>query len=137
MASMYFEKDNNADENGHGTHTAGTVVGNGYGIAPGAKIFAIKVLDASGSGSNSDVIAGINWAYQHFLDSNKPPSIATMSLGGATNKPLQMAVQSAIRDGLHFTVAAGNDGMPADATSPANVEEALPGNQAFWWSRPV
>lgn len=72
----------------------------------------------------SDVLAGVNWAYNHFKTVGKP-SIATMSLGGpAVDKSLNTAIEKAIAGGLHFTVAAGNDNRPADGTSPANVEGA-------------
>jgi subtilisin family serine protease len=63
----------NTDENGHGTHVAGTIGGTTFGVAKAATIVGVKVLDASGSGSNSLVLAGINWGmfslppFQHLV----------------------------------------------------------------------
>ncbi|KAF8694410.1 peptidase, partial [Rhizoctonia solani] len=113
------------DGHGHGTHTAATAVGSRYGLATSANVIAVKVLSDSGSGSNSDVIAGVNYAYHQFMGHGKP-SIVTMSLGGLgpPNSALNEAIGSAIDSGLHFTIAAGNSNVPADGTSPANVKEA-------------
>ncbi|KAG9082592.1 subtilisin-like serine protease, partial [Ceratobasidium sp. 392] len=113
----------NQDGNGHGTHTAGTAVGNTYGQATSANIYAVKVLSDSGSGSNSDVIAGINWAYNQFKASGRP-SVATMSLGGGADTASDSAVQNAINGGLHFSIAAGNSNVDASTTSPARVAAA-------------
>lgn len=125
-----------------GTDTAGTAVGKGFGFATAAKVIAVKgkflrdqrtrkrlrlpsVLSDQGSGNTSDVIAGVNYAYEQFKASGRP-SIATMSLGGTAlpGSALDTAVQKAIEGGLHFTVAAGNSGAPADMTSPAHVKTA-------------
>ncbi|KAG8785601.1 subtilisin-like serine protease [Ceratobasidium sp. 428] len=116
------------DGNGHGTHTAGTAVGSGLGIkpavAPMANIVAIKVLSDSGSGPTSDVISGVEWAVNDALNRSKP-SIVTMSLGlTGTAKALEDVVRSGIDHGVHFTIAAGNSGLPASTSSPANVKEA-------------
>ncbi|KAG8714144.1 subtilisin-like serine protease [Ceratobasidium sp. 395] len=113
----------NQDGNGHGTHTAGTAVGNTYGQATSANIYAVKVLSDSGSGSNSDVIAGINWAYNQFKASGRP-SVGTMSLGGGADTASDNAVQNAINGGMHFSIAAGNSNVDASTTSPARVAAA-------------
>ncbi|KAG8714318.1 subtilisin-like serine protease [Ceratobasidium sp. 394] len=113
----------NQDGNGHGTHTAGTAVGNTYGVATSANIIAVKVLSDSGSGTNSDVIAGINYAYNQYR-ANGRPSVATMSLGGGANSAVDSAVSSAIAGGLHFSIAAGNSNVDAASTSPARVAAA-------------
>ncbi|QRV89207.1 cuticle-degrading protease [Ceratobasidium sp. AG-Ba] len=114
----------NQDGNGHGTHTAGTAVGTTYGIATSANIIAVKVLSDAGSGTNSDVIAGINYAYSAYKSSGRP-SVATMSLGGGANTAVDSAVSSAISGGLHFTIAAGNSNVDAASTSPARVSTAI------------
>ncbi|CAE6454206.1 unnamed protein product [Rhizoctonia solani] len=120
------ESDTN-DGNGHGTHTAGTAVGKGYGIAQYAIIVAVKVLNAQGSGPTSGVMAGIKWAYDDFKAGNKL-AVATMSLGGrdplGQDTSIDKMVQNAIAGGLHFTIAAGNDGLDAGTTTPARVDEA-------------
>ncbi|KAF8318562.1 peptidase S8/S53 domain-containing protein [Cantharellus anzutake] len=111
------------DGNGHGTHTAGTAVGTTYGVATSARIVAIKVLSDQGSGSYSDIISGVNFAYNQFR-TTRAPSIATMSLGGPLSTALNSAVNNAIAGGLHFTIAAGNSAVDARNTSPASVIEA-------------
>lgn len=80
------------------------------------------VLSDSGSGATSDVISGVNWAYNAFKASGRP-SIALMSLGGSANTALDSAVSNAIAGGLHFVVAAGSNGDAA-STSPARVAAA-------------
>ncbi|EUC60833.1 peptidase S8 family protein [Rhizoctonia solani AG-3 Rhs1AP] len=120
------------DENGHGTHTAGTAACSEYGGAGGAEVLGLKgeadtcsiVLNKKGSGTLSDVMDGVNWAFNDFKNGNKV-AIATMSLGSQDTRPtpLDQMVQHAIAGGLHFTVAAGNEGLDAQTVSPAHVEE--------------
>ncbi|KAF8597655.1 serine protease [Ceratobasidium sp. AG-I] len=113
----------NQDGNGHGTHTAGTAVGASYGVATSANIIAVKVLSDSGSGTNSDVIAGINYAATQARSSGRP-SVANLSLGGGANTAVDSAVSNAVAGGLHFAVAAGNSNVDAGSTSPARVAVA-------------
>ncbi|QRV89222.1 proteinase R [Ceratobasidium sp. AG-Ba] len=113
----------NQDGNGHGTHTAGTAVGASYGVATSANIIAVKVLSDSGSGTNSDVIAGINWAATQARSSGRP-SVANLSLGGGASTAVDSAVNTAISGGLHFAIAAGNSNVDASSTSPARVAAA-------------
>ncbi len=107
------------DDNGHGTHVAGIIGGDGYinknykGIAPKANIIGIKVLDKNGSGSSSDVIAGIQWVVDHKDEYNI--KIISLSLGSFANisyrnDPLAMACSQAVNQGLVVVVSAGNDG---------------------------
>lgn len=70
------------DCNGHGTHVAGTVGGATYGVAKGASLYAVRVLNCSGSGSTSGVIAGIDWVTSNAAS----PAVANMSLGGGDRK---------------------------------------------------
>ncbi|KAF8751539.1 peptidase [Rhizoctonia solani] len=114
----------NQDGNGHGTHTAGTAVGASYGVATSANIIAVKVmLSDAGSGTNSDVIAGINWAATQARSSGRP-SVANLSLGGGASTAVDSAVSNAISGGLHFAIAAGNSNVDAGSTSPARVAAA-------------
>ncbi|MFF0744050.1 S8 family peptidase [Streptomyces sp. NPDC004111] len=109
------------DENGHGTHVAGTAVGERYGVAKKAEVVGVRVLDAAGSGTTAQVIAGIDWVARNA----RKPAVANLSLGGVANAQLDAAVRNAIRSGVSFVVAAGNDGMPASLSSPARVGEAV------------
>ncbi|GAA2323962.1 S8 family peptidase [Streptomyces kunmingensis] len=109
------------DGNGHGTHVAGTVAGESYGVAKKANVVAVRVLDSEGSGTTAQVIAGIDWVTAHA----KKPAVANMSMGGYANAQLDAAVRNSIASGVTYTVAAGNDGLPADLYSPARVREAV------------
>ncbi|MFE6174108.1 S8 family peptidase [Streptomyces sp. NPDC056464] len=110
-----------SDGNGHGTHVAGTIAGRQYGVAKNAKVVAVRVLDNAGGGSTADVIAGIDWVTKHA----KKPAVANVSLGGYRNSQLDAAVRNSIASGVTYTVAAGNDGLPAGLYSPAAVKEAI------------
>ncbi len=118
------------DDDGHGTHVAGIIAGNGFssrgkymGVAPDANIVGIKVLNEDGGGSISDVIAGIQWAIQNRKQYNI--KVITLSLGTTAKKtyqqdPLCQAVDAAVATGITVVAAAGNNG-PKDSTinSPA------------------
>ncbi|MEK3724813.1 S8 family peptidase [Paenibacillus sp. FSL H8-0034] len=113
------------DDNGHGTHVAGDVAGNGYsskgkyrGTAPGARIVGVKVLDQQGGGYDSTIIKGIEWCVNNRK--RLGIRILNLSLGkkaleNCSNDPLCQAVSKAVRAGLVVTVSAGNEG-PAKGT---------------------
>jgi subtilisin family serine protease len=111
------------DCNGHGTHVAGTVGGSTYGVAKGVTLVAVRVLNCSGSGSTSGVIAGINWVTGNHAAGQ--PAVANMSLGGSASSSLDAAVRNSIADGVSYAVAAGNSNYYASAYSPARVAEAM------------
>ena len=110
-----------SDCNGHGTHVAGTVGGSTYGVAKAVRLFAVRVLSCSGSGSTSGVIAGVNWVAQNRVR----PAVANMSLGGGISTSLDTAVNNAINAGVTFAVAAGNSNTNASNSSPARVAAAI------------
>jgi subtilisin family serine protease len=115
------------DCNGHGTHVAGTVGGSTYGVAKGVSIVAVRVLNCSGSGTTSGVIAGIDWVTSNHTNG---AAVANMSLGGSASSALDSAVSRSIADGVTYAVAAGNGnrgGKAQDACnySPARTPDAL------------
>ncbi|MER7396250.1 S8 family peptidase [Streptomyces sp. NPDC000151] len=112
---------NAGDENGHGTHVAATIAGEKHGVAKEADIVSVRVLDGAGSGTTANVIAGIDWVAQHA----ERPAVANLSLGSMASPQLDDAVRNAIEAGVTFTVAAGNNNLPAALYSPARVEEAV------------
>lgn len=117
---------NGIDCNGHGTHVSGTVGGAQYGVAKGVALVAVRVLDCSGSGTWSQVIAGIDWVTAN----RRSPAVANMSLGGGANSSVDSAVKTMIASGVATAVAAGNGnrgGVAQDAckSSPARVPEAM------------
>ena len=110
------------DGNGHGTHVAGTIAaranGSGVvGVAPGASVVSLRVFDSSGSGSNSAVIAAVDWTYRNASAGD----VVNMSLGGGTSTTLDNAVLRASNRGVYFTLAAGNSAANANFSSPARV----------------
>lgn len=123
------------DGNGHGTHCAGTIGSKTYGVAKNANLIAVKVLKSNGSGSMSDVIKGVEFAAKSHIqkmaeaknskDSTFKGSTANMSLGGGKSPSLDMVVNAAVRAGIHFAVAAGNENQNACNTSPASAELAV------------
>jgi subtilisin family serine protease len=114
-----------ADCNGHGSHVAGTVGGTVYGVAKKVKLVAVRVLDCSGSGSYSQVIAGIDWVTAQKNAAPSVPSAANMSLGGPTSAALNTAVKNSVTAGVVYAVAAGNDGGDACLHSPAAEPTAI------------
>ena len=112
---------NTNDCNGHGTHVAGTVGGSTFGVAKSVRLFAVRVLSCSGSGSNSGVIAGVNWVTGNRIT----PAVANMSLGGGASTALDNAVRNSIAAGVTYAIAAGNANQNASNSSPARVTEAI------------
>lgn len=128
------------DFNGHGTHVAGTIAavnnGNGVvGVAPGASLWAVRVLDGSGSGSTSSVVCGIDFVDSKSPAKGGPIKVANMSLGGGgsddgncgntNNDPEHVAICRAVADGVTFVVAAGNDGDNLSGHIPAAYNEVI------------
>jgi subtilisin family serine protease len=111
------------DCNGHGTHVAGTVGGETYGVAQDVGLVAVRVLDCQGSGTTSGVIAGVDWVTSHH--SAGSPAVANMSLGGGASSSLDTAVKNSIADGVTYAVAAGNENADACGGSPSRVANAL------------
>ncbi|MFE0024858.1 S8 family peptidase [Amycolatopsis sp. NPDC059021] len=113
----------NEDCHGHGTHVAGTVGGQRYGVAKGVRLVSAKVFDCGGQGSSENVAAALDWV---VADHKPGPAVANMSLGGdAPDKVIEDAVRRTIADGVVAVVAAGNESDDACRHSPSRVREAL------------
>lgn len=112
---------NTNDCNGHGTHVAGTVGSSTYGVAKAVRLYAVRVLNCQGSGSNSGVIAGVDWVTQNHVS----PAVANMSLGGGASTALDNAVNNSVAAGVTFAVAAGNENQNACNVSPARAANAI------------
>ena len=104
------------DCNGHGTHVAGTLAGNTYGVAPKASIIAIRVLGCDGEGTISGVVAGIEWA---IVDHTNSPAVMNLSFNADKSASLESAVDRAFADGISVVVAAGNSSIDACKKSPS------------------
>lgn len=106
---------------GHGTMVAGVAAGATYGVAKGATIHPVRVLDCNASGQVSGVIAGIDWVTAN----HQSPAVANLSVATGANQALDDAVTNSIADGVVYTVAAGNGAVPACDLSPGRVYQAL------------
>ncbi|MBI3037169.1 S8 family peptidase [Candidatus Woesearchaeota archaeon] len=97
------------DENGHGTHVAGIVAALDYGVAPSSILYAVRVLDQNGSGTEADAIAGIEWCIKNGI------AVANMSFGGpVASQALEEICQYAWEQGVLLVAAAGNSGYGAN-----------------------
>ena len=112
---------NGQDCNGHGTHVAGTIGSATYGVAKGVSLRAVRVLDCSGSGATSGIIAGMNWVASNA----QKPAVANMSLGGGYSSSLNTAATNLAGSGVFLAVAAGNENQPACNVSPASASGTL------------
>ena len=108
---------NGQDCNGHGTHVAGTVGGTTYGVAKKVLLRGVRVLDCQGSGTYSQVIAGIDWVIGHATK----PAVANMSLGGGYSASVNSAATKLANSGVFLAVAAGNSNANACNYSPSSA----------------
>ncbi|MGD9482393.1 S8 family peptidase [Streptomyces sp. TRM70308] len=112
---------NGADCNGHGTHVAGTVGGETYGVAREVQLVSVRVLNCEGSGSTSDIIAGFDWVAANA----DQPAVLNASLGGSYSYATNAAADSLARSGVLPVVAAGNEAQNACNVSPASARLAF------------
>ena len=118
----FIDNDNDPNDcNGHGTHVAGTIGGTQYGVAKDVTLHAVRVLNCSGNGSYSEVIAGVEWVTAH----HQSPAVANMSLGGGGYTLLDNAINNSINQGVTYVVSAGNSNNDACNYSPARNANAI------------
>ncbi len=113
------------DDNGHGTHCSGIVAAKNntvgvVGVAAGATVVAVKVLNRRGSGTYSQIIAGVDYVAANGANGD----VANMSLGGSASQALDDAVKNAAAKGIKFALAAGNESTNAGTKSPARANGA-------------
>ena len=108
---------NGLDCNGHGTHVAGTIGSSAYGVAKLVKLRSVRVLNCSGSGSTSGIVAALNWLRANAVK----PAVANMSLGGGYSSTLNTASTNLANSGVFLAVAAGNENQNACNVSPASA----------------
>ena len=124
------------DGNGHGTHVAGTIAakddGNGVvGVAPGATVYPVRVLNNAGSGSWASVACGIDWVTANAASVNPPIKVANMSLGGSgsdgacNSDALHLAICNSVNAGITYVVSAGNSNADMAGFVPAAFDQVL------------
>ncbi|MEU8638822.1 S8 family peptidase [Amycolatopsis sp. NPDC048633] len=109
-----------SDTNGHGTRLAGIAAGKDYGVAKGAQIVPVRVLDKDGGGATDQIIAGIDWVAQNA----QQPAVAVLGIGGVPNDQLDAAVKR-LAAVVPIAVPAGSETADASGFSPGRVPEAL------------
>ncbi len=115
------------DDDGHGTAVAGVAAAKDnsqgiVGVAPGARLWAIKVLDSNGMGSSSDIIKGIDYATEHANEID----VVNLSFGAVgKNDALHNAIIRSVEAGVTYAAAAGNEGMDASNVFPASYPEVI------------
>nr|CAG8560384.1 6010_t:CDS:1 [Entrophospora candida] len=113
------------DDNGHGSAVASVIGGSSFGVAKKVNLIAVKVLTAAGTGTSSDVIAGLVFVLNEHKANKNKNTVVNMSLGGGFSQALNNAVQTLTDAGIHVVVAAGNDAVDACKVSPASTPSAI------------
>jgi subtilisin family serine protease len=113
---------NGLDCNGHGTHVAATIGGATYGVAKNVSLHSVRVINCTGAGTFSGIIAGIDWVTAN----HQTPAVANMSIGAGSGVPaIDLAVSNSIASGVTYVVAAGNYNDDACNYSPSDVSAAI------------
>ena len=113
---------NGNDCNGHGTHVAGTIGSNSFGVAKNTTLHAIRIMNCSANGTVSNLLAGIDWVTAHHVS----PAVANISLtAGGISSVLDSAITRSIAAGVTYVIAAGNANQNACNYSPARTPDAI------------
>ncbi|KAH6910894.1 serine protease [Coprinopsis sp. MPI-PUGE-AT-0042] len=130
----------NTDDNGHGTHCAGSVGGFMFGVAKRANLIAVKVLAANNQGPISGIIEGLQWIGQQAAVSGRPSVVSMSILAFGTSDAYDEAVEALVAQGVHVVTAAGNENDDAANWSPARTPGAITvgatdiGDSRAWFS---
>ncbi|KAG0226758.1 subtilisin-like serine protease, partial [Actinomortierella wolfii] len=123
MGANFIRGSRNTDENGHGTHVAGTINAITFGVAKKTEVVGVKVLGRDGGGTTSGIVAGMDFVLR---DARGKRAIVNMSLGGGVSRAINAAVGRLVAANIPVFVAAGNDaGIDACNQSPAGARNAF------------
>lgn len=111
------------DDIGHGTQVAGLIASRAYGVAKGASIISVKVINHEGEADSSSVIEGLGWAVGDILSKNRRGrAVVLTAFNGLKDEAVERAVSTAVAEGISVVLAAGNIDVDARYTSPAGAE---------------
>lgn len=110
-----------ADCHGHGTHVAGTLGSNTYGVAKRVRIVAVKVLNCDNLGTTANVLAGYDWVARNAVK----PAVANVSIGGSASDAKDAALREMVDAGITVAVSAGNSAKDACTQSPAREPSVI------------
>ncbi|OUM59815.1 hypothetical protein PIROE2DRAFT_32046, partial [Piromyces sp. E2] len=123
VGKNFIDNEANADLHGHGTHVAGIAGSTDFGVAKRANIVGVKVMNQNGIGKWSNIIAAFEWSLNHLKTTSSKKGIINISLSGSVKTAANNAIKAAISQGMHFSVAAGNNGKDACQFSPASASQ--------------
>jgi len=123
--NLVENNDDFSDNDGHGTHVAGTIASKTYGVAKKASIWGVQIFFSNGLTSSSLIISAISSSVQRALQNTSEKSVINLSLGGGTDSGQDNAVNAANNNGIPVVVASGNSAENACTTSPARASEAI------------
>ena len=119
---VFADGQNGNDCHGHGTHVAGTIGGATYGVAKNTNLYPVRVLNCSGQGSASGIIAGVDWVTANHI----APAVANISVtANASVGSLDDAVTASIAAGVTYVIAAANHAADACNYSPGSTPNAI------------
>ena len=121
--SAFVDTVGSTDCNGHGTHVAGVIGANTYGVAKDVSLIPVRVLNCTGGGSTANVLAAVEWIIDDHADTK--PAVANFSLGGSFSIALNGAMVSLMEDNISVVIAAGNSNRDACSYSPASEPLAI------------
>jgi len=116
------------DCNGHGTHVAGTLGGESFGVAKGVNLVSVRVLGCDGRTPWSRLLDSVDWVTEDAITNGRLPAVANVSIGGAAGShtvAMEEAIRNSVEAGVHYVISAGNANGDACTHSPARIAEAL------------
>ncbi|KAL5600951.1 hypothetical protein BROUX41_005785 [Berkeleyomyces rouxiae] len=126
FGANFVDGSTDTDDNGHGSHVAGTIGGRTFGVAKNVNLVAVKVLDAQGGGDTATVVEGMQWIVDDVEANNRTgKAIMNMSLGGTFSQAMNDAIEALRVAGVVPVVAAGNENVDAKDSSPASAPSAI------------